>query len=791
MAELIFACVLLAGCNIFSMAGILDGPPSGGSTSAPSTLKLLPDAVNVPVNGTRQFTATGGTPGYSYSVQAEGAGGSIDPSGLYTAPASSGTDTIVVTDSAGDTCESTAMVTASVSLSITPVTITLGAGATVIFTASGGTSPYTYSVSVGSGTINSGTGFFTAPPNAESDTVRVIDAASNTADAIVTVTNPPTLQISPATATLNAGATCTFTASGGVPPYSFSVTPPGTGTINPTTGLFTAPGVAETDTVVVADAGGGTRTASAIVTIVLPGGPLSINPSPASVDAGQTLSFTASGGTPPYAFSIVSGGGSINPSTGIYTAPLTGGTATVRVTDSAPVTLDSSVTINAPAPLRIAPTSLFLVTGGQTTFSATGGIPPYSYSVVTGGAGGTVTSGGLYTAPGVEGSDTVRVTDAGSRTSDAPVTVYFPLSIVPTDATVQQGDTYSFDASGGVPGAGYVYSQVSGVGTTDPDGTYHASGAAGSAVVKVVDSLNNSSTATVTVTAVVSWIIQSIDTSARSGQYASLALSSTGVPQIAYYESRNKELRLEKLIGSTWTRQTVDTSGTIGQYASLALDAGANARISYYDATNKRLRFASWNGSSWTKQTVDSGGDLGKYSSLALDSTGKPHISYYDSGNKDLKYASWNGSSWGVPQTVDSGGDVGMYTSLALEPGTNYPRISYYDNTNKDLKYASWNGSSWTKQTVDSGGDVGMYNSLALEPGTNYPRISYYQNDAGNNKHLKYASWNGTSWGVPQTVDPSNNVGMYSSLRYDPTTGKMRIAYYNSSSQDLKYAKEQ
>jgi hypothetical protein len=31
---------------------------------------------------------------------------------------------------------------------------------------------------------------------------------------------------------------------------------------------------------------------------------------------------------------------------------------------------------------------------------------------------------------------------------------------------------------------------------------------------------------------------------------------------------------------------------------------------------------------------------------------------------------------------------------------------------------------------------------------------------------------------------------MYSSLRYDPIAGKMRIAYYNSSSLDLKYAKE-
>ena len=782
LAELIFACVLLAGCNIFSMAGILDNAPSSSGSGASSTLNLVPSAANILVSQQRRFTATGGAGGYSYSVEAGGAGGTIDSTGLYTAPAIPGTDTILVTDSAGDTCESTAMVTASVPLTITPATITVGAGGTVTFTASGGTSPYTYSVTAGTGTINPGTGFFTAPAiSPESDTVHVVDAALNTADASVTVTNPPALQINPTTATLNTGANCTFTASGGVPPYVFSVTS-GTGTIVPATGLFTAPGIAEIDTVKVTDAGA--RTASATpVTIVLPGGPLTISPGPtSSVDAGQMLTFTASGGTPPYTFSVFAGGGSIIALTGVYTAPLSAGTATVRVTDSVLATSDSSVAINPPAPLQISPTSLYLVTGGQTAFSATGGIPPYSYSVLTGGAGGTVNSvSGLYTAPAVAGSDTVRVTDAASHTSDAPVTIYFPLTIVPTDATVQVNDTYSFDASGGVPGAGYVYSQVSGVGTTDPDGTYHSGGVPGAAVVKVVDSIGNSSTATVTVTAVGAWTIQAIDTAARSGQYASLALSS-GVPQIAYYESQHKELRLEKWNGSAWTRQTVDSTGTVGQYASLALNAGANARISYYNATNRRLQFASWNGSSWIIQTVDSGGNLGKYTSLALDGSGNPRISYYDSGSTRLKYASWNGSSW-TKQVVDSGADVGMYSSLALDAGGN-PRISYYDNTNHDLKYASWNGSAWIIQTVDSPGDVGMYSSLALDAGGN-PHISYYDN---TNKHLKYAYWSGF-WNT-QTVDPASNVGSYSSLRFDTTAGKARIAYYKSSSMDLMFAKE-
>lgn len=78
---------------------------------------------------------------------------------------------------------------------------------------------------------------------------------------------------------------------------------------------------------------------------------ITISPSPATVNQNNTLTFVASGGVAPYVFSLVSGIGSINPTTGIYSAPAQIGTAVIRVTDSTLAFIDSNLTINSPLTL--------------------------------------------------------------------------------------------------------------------------------------------------------------------------------------------------------------------------------------------------------------------------------------------------------------------------------------------------------------------------------------------------------------------------------------------------------
>lgn len=63
------------------------------------------------------------------------------------------------------------------------------------------------------------------------------------------------------------------------------------------------------------------------------------------------------------------------------------------------------------------------------SFQGVGGVAPYTYAVLPGGAGGTIATNGVYTAPAAlnsdpkKSSDTVRVTDSTAATATASIIV--------------------------------------------------------------------------------------------------------------------------------------------------------------------------------------------------------------------------------------------------------------------------------------------------------------------------------------------------------------------------------
>jgi len=229
------------------------------------------------------------------------------------------------------------------------------------------------------------------------------------------------------------------------------------------------------------------------------------------------------------------------------------------------------------------------------------------------------------------------------------------------------------------------------------------------------------------------------------------------------------------------------TPGTNGSSNGIAYDAAGRLYLAYYDEVAKNLKFAVRDAAGvWGNvTTVDSGLMAGQFVSLALDSLGHAGIAYYDANNADLKYAHFNGSSWDV-MTVDATFTTGYYPSLRYD-AAGRPVITYYAKTGGNLRFAQYTAAgTWNLSTIDSGGDVGRYSSLAMDPSTGRWAVAYEDDSA---PAFKYAAQTKTGGWATTTVDATTRyAGGYISLAFNPRSNLPSFSYYDAYNANLKYA---
>lgn len=89
-------------------------------------------------------------------------------------------------------------------------------------------------------------------------------------------------------------------------------------------------------------------------------------------------------------------------------------------------------------------------------FGATGGTAPYTFSVLGGGIGGTINSStGLYTSPGITGTDTIKVVDHAGATAQTTITVGNAIElfcdIISNQMSLSQGQVYLWNQKINIP----------------------------------------------------------------------------------------------------------------------------------------------------------------------------------------------------------------------------------------------------------------------------------------------------------------------------------------------------
>ncbi len=369
-------------------------------------------------NGTADVQASGGTGSYLYSWSPVG-GNLSTATGL-----ASGNYTVTVTDAAGCTSSTAAIVTSNGGASaliqqVVDVQCSGGSDGSAIISVSGGTAPYSYSWSPLGGTSSNATGLLSG-----NYTVSITDASGCVTNLIVPILEPLPLSISTTTtpAACNGGTDGTASAnvSGGLAPYQYQWSPSG-GIGSQAAGLPQG-----AYTLLVTDANGCAETATAIVNANsnLVGNVTTV---PVSCAAGSNGSATisTSGGTPPYSYQWTGTISTSNTANG-----LTSGTYQVTVTDASGCSYNQIAVIQSPSPLTLSASgalTLCNASSANLASQAAGGTPPYHYYWSTGSTDSVIT-----VAPGNSTVFSVDVTDANGCTTIGqiiPVNVLSPLEV--------------------------------------------------------------------------------------------------------------------------------------------------------------------------------------------------------------------------------------------------------------------------------------------------------------------------------------------------------------------------
>ena len=368
--------------------------------------------------------------------------------------------------------KSTTSGSSQVSIKLNQATATVVPGQTQQFTATvtgTGNTAVTWSVdNVGGGSPQHGTisssGLYTAPQQSGTHTVTATSVADTTKSASVSVTVQGNVAVTPATANVVAGATQQFQATvGGQASSNVTWSVDGVSGGNATVGtisaagLYTASSQVGNHTISAANGTDAADSATAAVTVFTFG----ISPTSASLGQGGTQQFTATfqgltntGVT--WSVDGIAGGnattGTIN-ATGLYTAPAQNGTHTIAATSTADTGASVSASVAVSGTVTISPSSATLITGTTQQFTATvqGNTNPtitWSVDGITGGSStvGTVSIGGLYTAPAQPGSHTVAASAGSGGSASAPLTI-FSFVVSPMWASLSPGGTQQYTAT--------------------------------------------------------------------------------------------------------------------------------------------------------------------------------------------------------------------------------------------------------------------------------------------------------------------------------------------------------
>ena len=176
--------------------------------------------------------------------------------------------------------------------------------------------------------------------------------------------------------------------------------------------------------------------------------------------------------------------------------------------------------------------------------------------------------------------------------------------------------------------------------------------------------------------------------------------------------------------GTYWGVRTVDRTYGSGKFNSVAVDSTGRPQVAYANVIYETdsLRYATWNGKSWNQEIIEAGDPpFPVYSvSMVLDKKDVPHIVYTDLGHRLIKYATRQNGKWqteAVDSYVAAAENVGYWDRDGIVADSEgNPYVSYFDKGAGVLKVAHRANGRWYREIVDRNMS-GLTSSLAIADG--------------------------------------------------------------------------
>jgi len=287
-------------------------------------------------------------------------------------------------------------------------------------------------------------------------------------------------------------------------------------------------------------------------------------------------------------------------------------------------------------------------------------------------------------------------------------------------------------------------------------------------------------------------------TESVGGDGTSLVIDGAGKVHIAAHDQSNDRLRYITNAGGPWVAKNLEypvgsvaagakprivrdpSSGNIHIYYHSVFGTGGTGTI-LYQATKVG---ASWNLSNFLPILIDTAATF----SLTIDGLGVRHLALVSTGAE-----LWHVRESGLPDPANLPVSERIPLPPSFAPDTTAVaatadgvHVLFHDASSGSLHHSSNGSGAWVTETVDQspGQDVGRFCAAVIHPSTGRLHVAYYDSTNGD---LKYARKDPGGVWVRKVLDADGDVGSHVSLVLD-ASGAVRIAYRDETQRRLKTA---